>query len=85
MYARFDNLICSRNGSGKSTLLKALSDKLIPGLSQSLRILLLSQVDDSARAEAHAGLSVLEHTVQGDKRRLQLLELQKGKALLLII
>ncbi|KAJ7223921.1 P-loop containing nucleoside triphosphate hydrolase protein [Mycena rebaudengoi] len=64
--------LVGRNGSGKSTLLTAIADKLIPGLSQSIRILLLSQVEDSARAtdvSGGASVNVLEHVVKGDKER----------------
>ncbi|KAJ7853880.1 P-loop containing nucleoside triphosphate hydrolase protein [Mycena leptocephala] len=56
--------LVGRNGSGKSTLLTAIADKLIPGLSPSIRILLLSQVEDSARATDTPG-----HVVKGDKER----------------
>ena len=64
--------------SHHTALLQAIADKLIPGLSQSLRIVLVSQVTDSARAVDHtqdvrgetAGpLSVLQHVVRGDIRR----------------
>ncbi|KAF8213955.1 P-loop containing nucleoside triphosphate hydrolase protein [Mycena galopus ATCC 62051] len=62
--------LVGRNGSGKSTLLTAIADKLIPGLSPSIRILLLSQVEDSARATESVGaINVLEHVVKGDKER----------------
>ncbi|KAJ7749252.1 P-loop containing nucleoside triphosphate hydrolase protein [Mycena olivaceomarginata] len=64
--------LVGRNGSGKSTLLTAIADKLIPGLNPSIRILLLSQVEDSARATDTPGvgsISVLEHVVKGDKER----------------
>ncbi|KAJ7437118.1 P-loop containing nucleoside triphosphate hydrolase protein [Mycena galericulata] len=64
--------LVGRNGSGKSTLLTAIADKLIPGLSPSIRILLLSQVEDSARATDTPGvcsIKVLEHVVKGDKER----------------
>ncbi|KAJ7368722.1 P-loop containing nucleoside triphosphate hydrolase protein [Mycena albidolilacea] len=64
--------LVGRNGSGKSTLLTAIADKLIPGLNPSIRILLLSQVEDSARATDTPGvgsINVLEHVVKGDKER----------------
>jgi ATP-binding cassette subfamily F protein 3 len=57
--------LLGRNGAGKSTLLVALADKLIPGLSTSIRILLLSQVEDAARAGEKSGVSVLEHVIAG--------------------
>ncbi|THG96692.1 hypothetical protein EW026_g5188 [Hermanssonia centrifuga] len=65
--------LVGRNGTGKSTLLQALSDKLIPGLSKSLRIVLVSQVTDSTRDEQGSAnsedISVLMHVVHGDKQR----------------
>jgi ATP-binding cassette subfamily F protein 3 len=72
-----------RNGTGKSTLLTTIADKLIPGLGPSLRILLLSQVEDSARAtedgaKGEGPLSVLEHVVRGDKERLAAVEELQG-------
>ncbi|KAL8277263.1 hypothetical protein RQP46_010332 [Phenoliferia psychrophenolica] len=71
--------LVGRNGSGKSTLLTAIADKLIPGLAPSIRILLLSQVEDSTRATSTADggatkLTVLEHVVRGDKERLAAVE-----------
>lgn len=68
-----------RNGSGKSTLLTAIADKLIPGLSPTIRILLLSQIEDSARAATELAVTgvdstVLEHVVRGDKERLLSME-----------
>ncbi|SCZ97244.1 BZ3500_MvSof-1268-A1-R1_Chr4-2g07084 [Microbotryum saponariae] len=64
--------LVGRNGSGKSSLFEALDQKLIPGLPSELRILLLSQVQDSNRATEEATrdkISVLEHVVRGDKER----------------
>ncbi|SGY73775.1 BQ5605_C005g03318 [Microbotryum silenes-dioicae] len=64
--------LVGRNGSGKSTLFEALDQKLIPGLPSELRILLLSQVQDSNRATEEAAqdkISVLEHVIRGDKER----------------
>lgn len=55
--------LLGRNGAGKSTLLTALADKLIPGISPSLNILLLSQVEEAIRAEGNSGLTVLEHVL----------------------
>ena len=59
-------------------LLEAIADKLIPGLPPSLRIVLVSQVEDSTRAlgvvldesgKPLEGLSVLQHVVRGDTER----------------
>ena len=61
-----------------TALLQAIADKLIPGLPHSLRIVLVSQVTDSARALGvvldEAGkpveeLTVLQHVIQGDIKR----------------
>lgn len=58
--------------------MEAIADKLIPGLAQSLRIVLVSQVEDSARAlgvvldesgKPVEGLSVLQHVILGDMER----------------
>jgi ATP-binding cassette subfamily F protein 3 len=46
-------------------VVRAIADKLIPGLSVSLRVLMLSQVEDTIRGQA-AEASVLEHVLQGD-------------------
>ena len=59
------------NGTGKTSLFNALAQKLIPGLPP-LRILLLSQVEDSARSDESS--SVLDHVVRGDKERLRQVE-----------
>lgn len=73
--------LVGRNGTGKSTLLTAINDKLIPGIPPSLRILLLSQVEDSTRASEDETLSVLEHVVRGDKERYAQIQRQKGTLL----
>lgn len=67
----------SRNGTGKTTLFTAIAQKLIPGLPPQLRVLLLSQVDDSNRADQST--SVLDHVVRGDKERLH--QVQRFEAL----
>ncbi|KAL0956788.1 hypothetical protein HGRIS_002907 [Hohenbuehelia grisea] len=66
--------LVGRNGTGKSTLLQCIADKLIPGIGKSLRVVLVSQVTDSARASEVLGNagndpSVLQHVVQGDAER----------------
>ncbi|CAK5275316.1 unnamed protein product [Mycena citricolor] len=70
--------LVGRNGSGKTTLLTAIADKLIPGLNPRMRILLLSQVEDSARAtdaSAESGApDVLQHVIKGDKERQAVVE-----------
>jgi hypothetical protein len=60
-------------------LLKAIADKLIPGLPDNLRILLVSQVNDEDDGFLFAGdeektlrdpeLTVTEHVVMSDRRR----------------
>lgn len=61
--------LVGRNGTGKSTVLTALADKLIPGINPNLRILLLSQVEDSTRSSEDETRTVLQHVVHGDKER----------------
>ncbi|BGO96387.1 iron complex transport system ATP-binding protein [Rhodosporidium toruloides NP11] [Rhodotorula toruloides] len=61
--------LVGRNGTGKSTVLTALADKLIPGVNPNLRILLLSQVEDSTRSSEDETRTVLQHVVHGDKER----------------
>lgn len=71
-----------------AALLQAIADKLIPGLGHSLRIVLVSQVTDSARAfEAMlnadgtpaANLSVLQHVIRGDTKRAEAMREFNGK------
>ncbi|KAI0704339.1 P-loop containing nucleoside triphosphate hydrolase protein [Cytidiella melzeri] len=63
--------LIGRNGTGKSTLLKAISDKLIPGIGASIRILLVSQVEDTSYAllDEDKDATVLQHVVHGDRQR----------------
>jgi ATPase subunit of ABC transporter with duplicated ATPase domains len=70
--------LVGRNGTGKSTLFTALADKLIPGINPSIRILLLSQVEDSTRASEDESLTVLEHVVRGDKERFLQVQRHQG-------
>lgn len=76
-----------RNGTGKSSqcscwpsgnlqaiaLFQAMADKMIPGLAPSLRILLVSQVQDAERVSevgtSASSHTVLDHVVTGDKER----------------
>ncbi|KDQ06596.1 hypothetical protein BOTBODRAFT_246354 [Botryobasidium botryosum FD-172 SS1] len=71
--------LVGRNGEGKSTLLKAIADKLIPGIHENLRILLVSQVEsesedvnlagEEAGVERSPELTVTERVVKSDRRR----------------
>ncbi|KAI0343208.1 P-loop containing nucleoside triphosphate hydrolase protein [Trametopsis cervina] len=63
--------LVGRNGTGKSTLLQAIADKLIPGISNGIRILLVSQVQDTSNAllSEDGDTSVLQHVIHGDKKR----------------
>ncbi|KAJ6539742.1 P-loop containing nucleoside triphosphate hydrolase protein [Mycena capillaripes] len=73
--------LVGRNGSGKSTLLTAIGDKLIPGLNPSIRILLLSQVEDIlTKATETTSLRETQRIVYGlrlEARRRELLEAKK--------
>ncbi|KAB8754755.1 hypothetical protein FH972_026546 [Carpinus fangiana] len=77
-------VLVGRNGTGKSTLLKALDQGIIPGVSRSIRILLLGQnaiaeAEDGADGNASAtkDVTVLEHVLQSDKHLENLLEEQR--------
>ncbi|KAH8102112.1 P-loop containing nucleoside triphosphate hydrolase protein [Cristinia sonorae] len=63
--------LVGRNGTGKSTLLQAVADKLIPGLSKSLGVLLVSQIEDGTQVSESEEETVLQHVVKGDKERMK--------------
>lgn len=54
-------------------ILKALADKIIPGVPENLRILLVGQVEDSPLGFVAVGdqtkLTVVQAVVQSDQRR----------------
>lgn len=54
-------------------LLKALVDKLIPGLSNTTRILLVSQIEEELATE-HGPLTVLEHVIQACEDRQKIIK-----------
>lgn len=70
--------LVGKNGSGKSTLLKAIAEKLIPGVPEESRIVIMQQTDaspggaDDRLTEAvlkseeidHHDLSVLQHVIE---------------------
>ncbi|KAG8786659.1 hypothetical protein FRC12_016405 [Ceratobasidium sp. 428] len=63
--------LVGRNGQGKSTIMKALAEKIIPGVPENIRILLVGQVDDSLLDPAKSGTqaTVVEVVVKSDSRR----------------
>ncbi|PWN48756.1 P-loop containing nucleoside triphosphate hydrolase protein [Violaceomyces palustris] len=62
--------LVGRNGTGKSTLLTALGEKLIPGLSKSIKILLVSQISTSLQASSDSSIaSVLDVVIRSDRER----------------
>ncbi|KAG9050986.1 hypothetical protein FS837_000651 [Tulasnella sp. UAMH 9824] len=72
--------LVGRNGEGKSTLLKAIADKLIPGIPENLRILLIDQVTENQSLLLHGEegtqsteLSVAQAVVRSNKHRERLL------------
>ncbi|KAI1107752.1 P-loop containing nucleoside triphosphate hydrolase protein [Jackrogersella minutella] len=65
--------LIGRNGTGKSTLLKAIAEKLIPGIPEEVRVVILQQTDagdvntDEESASApikNAGPTVLEEVIE---------------------
>lgn len=78
--------LVGRNGTGKSTLLKAVAERLIPGLNPTIRVLLLSQIEDAERGLNEGGGTVLEHVVRGDKGRQRAVdEFERAWALSLLL
>ncbi|KAG8906283.1 hypothetical protein FRC01_008071, partial [Tulasnella sp. 417] len=72
--------VVGRNGEGKSTLLKAIAEKIIPGIPENLRILLIDQVTENQslllRGEEgvqSTELSVVQAVVRSNKQRERLL------------
>ncbi|KAF8587322.1 P-loop containing nucleoside triphosphate hydrolase protein [Ramaria rubella] len=73
--------LIGRNGYGKSTLLKAIADKLIPGIPENLRILLVGQIEDTTTTATTTtsttttttpekqALTVVQHITHLDTRR----------------
>ncbi|QRV90137.1 ABC transporter [Ceratobasidium sp. AG-Ba] len=63
--------LVGRNGQGKSTILKALAEKIIPGVPENIRILLVGQIDDSLldSSKSNAQATVVEVVVKSDSRR----------------
>ncbi|KAI1130479.1 ABC transporter [Nemania abortiva] len=68
--------LVGRNGSGKSTLLKAIAQKLIPGIPEETRVVILQQTDTedfgtdadpeqiTSHSSAENGQSVLEEVIE---------------------
>ncbi|CDW98030.1 hypothetical protein [Sporisorium scitamineum] len=61
--------LIGRNGSGKSTLLTAIGEKLIPGLSRTMKVLFVSQLTNARAAEEDPHASVLSVVVRSDSER----------------
>lgn len=82
--------LMSRNGCGKSTVLKALADRLIPGIPPSLRIHIVSQVEEdsseSGNRDSHSGSkagpgqSALQRVLDGHVERTKALRERTSKA-----
>ncbi|KAI5196168.1 ABC transporter domain-containing protein [Aureobasidium subglaciale] len=66
-------VLVGRNGVGKSTLLRAMAEGLIPGISGTIRVLLLGQVqedgDDESTTPSSSSETVLEHVLRSDRLR----------------
>ncbi|KAF8751726.1 ABC transporter [Rhizoctonia solani] len=64
--------LVGRNGQGKSTILKAIADKIIPGIPENLRILLVGQVEGALSLfsdEDKEQPTVVQVVVRSDSRR----------------
>lgn len=63
-----------------TALLQAIADKLIPGISTGIRILLVSQVQDTSNAllSEDGDTSVLQHVIHGDKKRTEAMKEFEG-------
>lgn len=63
--------LCLALISSPPALLKAIANKLIPGISTSVRMLLVAQVEDTSDAleDIDKDASVLIHVIKGDKAR----------------
>lgn len=68
--------LIGRNGQGKSTIMKALAEKLIPGVPENLRILLVGQTESEDLKDG-GDLTVVEVVVKSDTRREGLLAEQR--------
>jgi len=69
--------LVGRNGTGKSTLLRAIAEKLIPGIPEETRVVLLQQTaggketdhqndgqDEASRVQKSASLTVLQEVIE---------------------
>ncbi|KAK9371492.1 P-loop containing nucleoside triphosphate hydrolase protein [Lipomyces chichibuensis] len=67
--------LIGRNGTGKSTLLRAISERLIPGMLQSLKIAFLDQTISLSNIDniGSASATVLQYVLESDKYRNELL------------
>ncbi|KZV85529.1 P-loop containing nucleoside triphosphate hydrolase protein [Exidia glandulosa HHB12029] len=67
--------LVGRNGEGKSTLLNVIGNKILPGIPENLRILLVSQIEGTdpfvldAENTSMADYTVTQRVVASDKRR----------------
>jgi ATP-binding cassette, subfamily F, member 3 len=63
-------------------LLKSISERIIPGIPENLRILLVDQIEsNTALLDSSKDLSVTEKVVRSDRRREGLLAEQQGEVL----
>ncbi|KAK9351783.1 P-loop containing nucleoside triphosphate hydrolase protein, partial [Lipomyces doorenjongii] len=67
--------LIGRNGTGKSTLLRAISERLIPGILQSLKIAFLDQTFSLSNIDniGSGSSTVLQYVLESDKYRNELL------------
>ncbi|KAG5300421.1 ATP-binding cassette protein [Histoplasma ohiense] len=75
--------LVGRNGTGKSTILRALAEKLIPGIPDSIRVSILQQTDGNQDALTEYALFATDHYGETgtNGRRTVLQEVMRGDVL----
>jgi hypothetical protein len=81
----FAAIPCSAEANPAKALLKAITDRIIPGIADNLRILLVGQVEDSPTGSSEddlqlqIGLTVTQQVVKSNKRRERLMKENDGE------
>lgn len=77
--SRYGSWLTGRNGCGKSTVLQAIADKLIPGIPPTLRIHIVSQVEENSQESDIADRTALQRVLDGHVERTSALREKSGK------